>query len=103
MERFFSRFSHLSENIFDRLDDKSLAKCRLVNKAWRNYLDNQKLLQIRIIKSNIVEFHKVGDAWKRVFDTATTQTIMDLGQAVGKFYQKNSMLTYLKEQYIKLF
>ena len=96
MEIFFTKFSHLTEKVFDQLDDKSLVNCRKVNKSWQNYLDNQKLLQIRIIKATISHFHEVGPAWTRVFDKATTKTIMDLGESVRKFYQKDPGLTYHK-------
>ena len=61
---------------FFPIDNKSLAKCRMVDKSWRAYLDNQKILQIRIIQATVKDFHKIGDTWKRVFETATTKTIM---------------------------
>ena len=96
MEIFFTKFSHLTEKVFDQLDDKSLVNCRIVNKSWQNYLENQKLLQIRIIKATISQFHEVGPSWTRVFEKATTKTITDLGKAVGEFYQKDSNLTYYK-------
>jgi ankyrin repeat protein len=51
MEEAFLRFPHLSENIFDSLDNKSLADCKEVSKSWYFYLDTQKFLQIRIIKN----------------------------------------------------
>ena len=51
MEEAFLRFPHLSENIFDLLDNKSLVDCKEVSKSWYFYLDTQKFLQIRIIKN----------------------------------------------------
>ena len=53
MEEVFLRFSHLSETIFDSLDNPSLANCKEVSKSWYFYLDTQKFLQPRIIKANI--------------------------------------------------
>jgi hypothetical protein len=56
MEEVFLRFSHLSEAIFDSLDDQSLANCKEVSKFWYFYIDTQKFLQprmARIIKANI--------------------------------------------------
>ena len=53
MDEQFARFPHISEQIFDQLNNRSLAKCRRISKSWCNYLDNQKLLTIRIIKKNI--------------------------------------------------
>ena len=89
MEILFARFSHLTEDIFHQLDNQSLVKCRLVGKNWQDYIDNQcqKLLQIRIITININKYQKIGHSWRRVFHTANTQTIIDLGESIGKFYK----------------
>ena len=56
MEQAFLRFPHLSENIFDSLDNKSLADCKEVSKSWYFYLDVQKFLQPRIIKANKIKY-----------------------------------------------
>ena len=53
MEEQFSRFPYISEQIFDQLDDQNLVKCRRISKSWCNYLDNQKVLYIRMIKQSI--------------------------------------------------
>ena len=42
MEQVFLRFSHLSETIFDSLDDQSLANCKEVSKSWYFYIDTLK-------------------------------------------------------------
>ena len=55
MEAAFLRFPHLSENIFNSLDNKSLADCKEVNKSWYFYLSTQKFLQTRIIKANKIQ------------------------------------------------
>ena len=56
MEQAFFRFPHLSENIFDSLDNKSLADCKEVSESWYFYLDAQKFLQPRIIKANKIKY-----------------------------------------------
>ena len=87
METLFQRFSHLSQEIFDSIDNQSLAKCQEVSLPWYEFLPKQKFRQIRIIMSIIEQVHEVGDTWKKVFKSATTQNIMDLGPAVDLFYQ----------------
>ena len=94
MEELFPRFSHLSEKIFDCIDNASMAKCRKVSKIWCGYLDNQRFFQIRKINATVSGFHKVGDPWKRIYKTVPTQTIIELGKAVRKFYQKNTGKMY---------
>ena len=86
METLFQRFPHLSQEVFDLADNRSLAKCQEVSLPWYEFLQEQKFRQIRIIKSIIEQFHEVGDTWKKVFKSATTQNIMDLGPAVDLFY-----------------
>ena len=51
MEEVFTRFPHLGQQIFEKLDDDNLAKCRKVSRTWKMSLDNQKLLSIRIIQN----------------------------------------------------
>ena len=55
MEEVFLRFSHLSETIFDSLDNPNLANCKEVSKSWYFYLDKQNFLQTRIIKANKIK------------------------------------------------
>ena len=89
MEELCLRFSHLSEKIFDSLDNDSIIKCKEVSRFWFNYLDGQKLVQIRIIKAKVKQFHSIGKAWNNVFNSASTETIMTLGVAVNQFYKKD--------------
>ena len=41
---FHSRFQHITENIFRKMDIKSLKNCRQVSKSWQECIDNQKIL-----------------------------------------------------------
>ena len=53
MEEVFARFPHISDMIFDQLTNRYLARCKVISKSWCNYLDNHKIIYIRIIKQNI--------------------------------------------------
>ena len=44
--------------------------------------------KIKVIRAIVGQFHKVGEAWEKVFDTASKETIMDLGIAIRQFYKK---------------
>jgi hypothetical protein len=41
MEELSQNFPHLANDIFDSLDDQSLANCQRVNRSWANYLGSQ--------------------------------------------------------------
>ena len=49
IEEIFAKLPHLSENIFGRLDDRSLVSCREVSKTWQGYVDSQRIYLIRQI------------------------------------------------------
>ena len=85
MDELCIRFSHLSEKIFDSLENDSIIKCKEASRFWFNHLDGQKLVQIRIIKEKVKQVHSIGEAWNNVFNSASTETIMTLGVAVNQW------------------
>ena len=48
MEEGFLRFPHLGIQIFEKLDDSNLAKCRKVNRSWSYFIDFEELPWKRI-------------------------------------------------------
>ena len=59
MTEVFLRFPHLSEDIFNALDNKTFTICKEVSKVWDNYLNDQKFVQerrVRMIKKVIKKF-----------------------------------------------
>ena len=86
LENLMFRFSHLSETIFDLVNNQSLVNCRFVSRDLNVYLSQQKFHQIRIIKETLVKFQELEQPWINVFKTANTTTIMELGCAVDQFY-----------------
>jgi hypothetical protein len=59
MTEVFLQFPHLSEDIFNVLDNKTFVICKEVSEVWYNYLDDQKFVQerrVRMIKKMIKKF-----------------------------------------------
>ena len=50
MENILCTFPHIFQKILDKLDQKSLTDCRLVEKSWLYFVDNSKSNWIRMIK-----------------------------------------------------
>ena len=50
MDNLILRFAHVVERIFEQLDDKSLAKCREVEKSWQKFIDERNYPWIRIVE-----------------------------------------------------
>ena len=51
MEEVLLRFPHIGKKIFEELDNERLMKCREVNESWRGFIDGEKIVPFRIIKS----------------------------------------------------
>ena len=96
MEEVILRFSHLGNEIFILLDNESISKCQEISKVCKNYLDDQRFLKIRKMRAIVGQFHKIGGAWKRFFDTASKANVMDLSKAVGQFYKNGTNLKYFE-------
>ena len=52
---FYARFPHITEKIFQNLDEDSLKSSRLVSKSWQNCIDNQNILWKKILKDEDAE------------------------------------------------
>ena len=52
MEVLSLRFPHIIENMFKKLDNKTLIKCRKLSNSWQDMIDNQKEVWIRRIQNN---------------------------------------------------
>ena len=39
MDEIFLRFPHLDEQIFEKIDNKSLTNSRVVQRSWHNFID----------------------------------------------------------------
>ena len=87
MEELFQRFPHLTEGIYNSLDNQSLTNCRIVNNLWKNYLDQHKLFHIRKIKENITRFHDIGETWELIFRKAGIDILRKLFYAVRKSFK----------------
>ena len=72
------RFSHIADKIFDNLDNDSLVTCRLVNKTWFSFIEDSKLLWLRIIKTC------TGNQvfWKVIVEKAPTDILKELSKAL---------------------
>ena len=68
IEEILARFSNVSECIFIRLDDRSLASCREVSKTWKGFVDIQRVYWIRQILRYANPQSKFHGEWKMMLD-----------------------------------
>ena len=83
MEEIFSRFPHIGEKIMDQLDNANLTDCRLVDGFWRNFIDNQKLLWMRIIYKSL----SMGPnhEWQEISRKLNFEMVKILGKTANQF------------------
>ena len=91
MGNIILRFPHLIDEIFDNIENTSLANCNEVSRLWYNHLKNQKSVHVKIICSYLQKHHEeVGEHWKSFLKTSNRENIIKLALAVKKIYGENS-------------
>ena len=78
IDEIMIRFPIVFQGILNELDNKSLTKCRKVNKEWQIFIDNERFVLFRKLqkyRSNMEEFF---EQWKKVTQNALKQTIREL-------------------------
>ena len=81
IEEIFGRLPNLSENIFGRLDNRSLVSCREVSKTWQEYVDSQRVYWIRQISKCNPPQSKFHGEWKMILD----KTPIEILKGFAKF------------------
>ena len=96
MEELCTRCPHISEFIFRNLDNRSLVTCRLVNKQWMGFIDNTKIIWIRMISKYIAtENGKLHENWKLIVKKVPLDVIKELAKVSSKHSFINNPLWFL--------
>ena len=99
MDQICSRFPFLGKEIFDNLDSKSLVRSTEVNRQWNNFLDEEKVYWIRIIKNFINNQSDFIDSWNSIIHRTPAEIIKNLGIMVKNFCPKSVKLLRFDEDY----
>ena len=83
MEEIFSRFPHLGEAIMDELDNTDLTECRLVDRIWRSFIDNQKLPWMRMIYEWKEDSYQ---EWQEISRKLNVEMVKILAKTVHQLY-----------------
>ena len=52
MEELCQKFPHLAEGIFEKLNNKTLANCKVVSRSWKASINDFKFTWIRALKNS---------------------------------------------------
>ena len=86
MDKILIRFPFVGQDIFKKVDDKTLANCKNVSKVWNNFLDNGSFLWKRRIwkfTQNQVEFN---NHWELVTNKVPIDMLKNLAIAVEEYF-----------------
>ena len=95
MDEVLTRFPHVGEQIFANLDDQNLAKCREVCDPWMTFLDNEKLIWIRIIMSHIEATNSWN--WQKFFSSTSISMVCKIAIRMQHFYKFECTSGIVKE------
>ena len=87
MDVFVNRFPLVSNHLLDLLDDTTLLHCKEASKELNNFIQNEKIVWLRIIrlyKGNIVGFE---DSWKKTIEKDSVDNIKQLALATQTFFK----------------
>ena len=90
MLRFPPRFPHLIESILKELDNKSLSKCREIDRSLCHHIDQQKFFWLRRIQMYpecIVMFYNL---WKLTIERTPLKIIKRLALVANNIFQFGS-------------
>ena len=91
MEEALLRFPHIGDQILNQLNNEDYTNCREISKTFKSFIDNQKLLPVRIIEKCINFTCK----WKTFVKTSSVEEIDEIAQVLrpytGNKEPKNSI------------
>ena len=95
MEEILVRFHQIGKKIFEELDNQSLTKCREVNKSWRGFIDGEKTVPFRIIKSlTNVPDNYLKKNFGKVDLASVTELVKNIQHAYSEVHHEQQNIRY---------
>ena len=81
MESIFAKIPDLGDKIIRELDNKSLLRCKEVQRSWYNFINEEKTLWLRMIQNYIGNDNKFLTAWRKVLTKTTIDFVAQIAFA----------------------
>ena len=98
LHQVLDRFPRLGEKIFNQLDNQNLTKCKEIDNSLNEFLKENKVLWMRMIKKYNVNHMEFKDDWKSVMEKVPVENVEELALAVEQFYTQRPYETRLSYQ-----
>ena len=86
MEEFSLRFPGISEEIFKKLNNQDLMKCKEISRSQCRFIEDNKIMWIRMIQKYSANNLEFKDYWKSVMTKVPVENVKELAIAVEQFY-----------------
>ena len=90
MEDMLWRFPHIGEQIFKKLSNKNIAKCRKVAKSWEHFIVNQRFYKQKV-KFEMVQKQRTQRGWTELHLLAKFGNLSNCKEIVYNVEDKNPM------------
>ena len=96
------RYPHLSESIFNKIDNLTLNICRRMSTIWCGFIDEQRSTWIRTLQKHVKNFEESPETWKKVVQNTPFEIIKQLA-LTGKSLLEALILVSSNPQYDFIF
>ena len=98
MENLSMKYPHLSESIFNKIDNLTLNICRRMSTIWCGFIDEQRSTWIRTLQKHVKNFEESPETWKKVVQNTPFEIIKQLA-LTGKSLIEALILLSTNPQY----
>ena len=88
METFILRFPTVTQSILKELDNQALTKCREVSLSLKTFLNQDKVLWMRMIQNHIENYGNHKKSWNLVMKQVPVHIFKKLALCVNYFSKK---------------
>ena len=88
MDNLLAKIPLLGDKILRELDNQSLVKFREAKKSWQSFIDQEKIIWLRIIQKCIGNGDKFSTEWTTVLTKAPQAFLMHLSISAQKYHRK---------------
>ena len=87
LEIMMLRFPSLIQDIFEELDEKSLANCKIASKSWCDFIDDKKFPFIRKLREYRRNMEEFKTHWNKVVIRTPFEIVKELAIAVHQCFR----------------
>ena len=102
MENLSMKYPHLSESIFNKIDNLTLNICRRMSTIWCGFIDEQRSTWIRTLQKHVKNFEESPETWKKAESISKRRSVLKRGEGMLVFVICGFIKNFLPNSYFIL-